>query len=391
MSTKVSVISPSVAAAEAVARDVQAVEQGAELRAEAGSVDAVCSQFLKGAPDVVVAEMPAVSENDLRRIESALADHPGTALILLTADRSPETLIGAMRAGIREVVPTPLMNGELKAAYARQVERLQAGRRGERAEGTVLAFMPAKGGAGATFLATSLAHALSTRGKRVAVIDLNLHLGDAAIFVSDQPVTATIADLAEQEQRLDGALLESVMMPCGERLWVLASPESPEAAPSIRAETVARVIALARSRYDFVVLDLSRVPDAVTLCALDAARVAYLVTQTTLPFLHDGKRLLNLLHELGYPAGKFELVINRVEKGGDLSPADVRHTLHVERAREVPNSYAAVAYAINHGIPILRHAPKDPVARLMAAWADEWVPAAPVQRAGWLRGFGLGR
>ena len=391
MSTKVSIISPTLAAAQVVARDVQAIEPAVDVRVQSGAAEAACEVLAQHAPDLMVVELDAVRPTDLRRIEDALTLRPGSALILLTPDRSPETLLGAMRAGIREVVPLPLMNGELKAAYARQVERLRAGRQGARDDGAVIAFMPTKGGAGATFLATSFAHALSLRDKRVAVIDLNLHLGDAAIFVSDQPVTTTLADLAQQEQRLDGALLESVMLRCSDRLWLLASPESPEAAVGIRAEAVGRIIALARSRYDFVVLDVGRVPDAVTLRALDAARTVYLVAQMTMPFLHDGKRLLTLLRELGYPQDKLELVINRVEKGGDLTPTDVRRTLDFQSAREIPNSYANVAYAINHGVPLLRHAPRDPVARFLVAWAEEWAPSVQPVRAGWLRGIGLSR
>jgi pilus assembly protein CpaE len=391
MPLKVSIIASTLAAAQAVGRDITAQRPGADVRAQQGGVELVCREVVQAEPDIVVAELPAVGSEDMQRLQGAIGARPLTTLILLTPDRSPETLLGAMRAGVREVVPLPLKNGEFKEAYSRQVDRLMAGRGETRSEGQVIAFMPAKGGAGATFLATSFAHAVSMRGKRVAIIDLNLHLGDAAIFVSDQPVTSTLADLVQQEQRLDGALLESMMIHCAERLWVLASPETPESAVGVRAETVARIVALAKSRFDFVVLDLGRVPDAVTLRALDAARIVYLVAQGTLPFLHDGKRLITLLRELGYPQDKLQLVINRVEKGGDLTPADVRRTMNFAAAREIPNSYAAVAYAINHGLPLLRHAPRDPVARALAAWAEEWTPAESAVRTGWLRGLGLGR
>lgn len=391
MSIKVSIIGSTPAATQGVSRDVSAVDVGADVQSQVGSVEAVCLEVLKSRADIVVAEVPRLGGRDLEQIGSALASQPATTMILLTADRSPDTLLGAMRAGIREVVPTPLVNGEFKEAYARQLERLHAARGGTRADGKVLAFMPTKGGAGATFLATSFAHALSRHGKRVAVIDLNLHLGDAAIFLSDQPVTTTMATLAEQEHRLDGGLLESAMIHCGENLWLLAAPESLDAAVGIRPEAVAHIVALAATRFDFVVLDLGRVPDAATLRALDLAHRVYLVAQTTLPFLHDGKRLLNLLRELGYPQDKIELVINRVEKGGDLQPADVRRALQFQQAREVPNSYANVAYAINHGVPLLRHAPKDPVAKALGNWADEWAPPEAEARGGWLRALGRGR
>jgi pilus assembly protein CpaE len=389
MSIKVSVVAPSPTAVQVMARDMAVTNVQADVQSQVGSINAVCMEVLQGRPDLMVAELPAIGVDDLQMLGGALNSQPGTSVILLTADRSQATLLSAMRAGIREVVHTPLANGEFKAAYGRQIERLLSQREGAQSEGQVIAFMPVKGGSGATFLATNFAFALSRGKKRVAVIDLNLHLGDAAIFISDQPITSTMADLAQQEHRLDAALLETTMLKCASHLWLLAAPETLDAAVGIRAETVARIIALAATRFDFVVLDLGRVPDAVTLRALDMAQRLYLVAQSTLPFLHDGKRLLNLLRELGYPQEKIELVINRIEKGGDLSAADIRRALQFNSAREIPNSYANVAYAINHGLPLLQHAPRDPVAKALVSWSDEWLP--PEQEAarssGWFRSF----
>jgi pilus assembly protein CpaE len=391
MTVKVSIVAPTPAAAQFISRDIAALKSDADVSVHQGSLDAACHTLMNGSPDILVIEAGNVRPAELRGLESALANSPFTSVILLTPDRSPETLLGAMRAGVRELVPLPLTNGEFKEAYARQLERRMAAQGAGRSEGGVVAFMPAKGGAGATFLATSFAHALSCNDKRVAIIDLNLHLGDAAVFVSDQPVTTTIGDLSSQEARLDGALLESMMLRCGDNLWLLASPDTPEAAVGVRADTVARVIALAQSRFDFVVLDVGRVPDSTTLRALEAARTIYLVAQSTLPFLHDGKRLLNMLYELGHARDKIELVINRVGKGGDITPADTRKTLGYAQSRDIPNGYANVSFAINHGLPILRHAPRDPVARAITAWADEIAPKQASAARGWLRGFGASR
>jgi pilus assembly protein CpaE len=393
MSLKLSIVAPTPQAIDRIRADVATLSDELDVRAQVGAVEAACASLEFERPELLVAELTALSADDLHRLEVAVSQRPQSALILLSPNQSPEFLLGAMRAGVREVVPTPLKDGEFKLAINRQVERLRGNRASERNHGTVLAFVPTKGGSGATFLATSLAHALSCKDKRVAIIDLNLHLGDASIFLSDKPVTTTMAELATQEHRLDGAFLESAMLQVDPNLWLLASPESPDAAMGVRAELVGRVVTLARQRFDFVVLDLSRVPDGITLRALDESDQVYLVAQTTLPFLHDGKRLLTLLRELGYPQDKLQMVINRVEKGGDLSPADARRTLGFNHAREIPNSYAAVAYAINHGLPLLKHAPRDPVARSLAAWADELAPSADkaATRGGWLRGLGIGR
>lgn len=387
---KVSVIAPDARALERVTADMH-VDRDTELSPRAGAVEQLCSAVLQERPDLIVAELATAGERELAEIEAALASQPHTALILLSPERSPEFLLRAMQAGVREVVPQPLKNGEFREAFTRHYERLRAKQAGgARAAGRLLAFVPAKGGCGATFLATSLAHALSLRGKRVAVIDLNLALGDAAIFLAEKPVSSTLAEVCAQEHRLDAALLEAAMTQVSERLWLLAAPE-PELAANVRPESVARILALARTRFDFVLVDAGRRLDGLTLGALDAADTVCVVAQASMPVVHNGKRLMQMLRELGYGPHKLELVVNRVHRGGELGPADLRRALQFDAAREIPNSYASVSSAIDHGLPLLAHAPKDPVARALSAWADELVPAQTGERsrAGWMRGLGL--
>lgn len=392
-SVKVSVIAPDSAALARVTADLH-LDRDADLSTRVGAVEQVCGAVLQERPDLLVAKLPTASERDLVAIESALSAQPNTSLILLSPQPSPEFLLRAMQAGVREVVPLPLKNGEFREAFTRHYERLQHRQARPGSAGRVMAFMPVKGGCGATFLATGLAHALSLReNQRVAVIDLNLTLGDAAIFLSEAPVRSTLAEVCAQEHRLDAALLEAAMTKVSERLWLLAAPD-PERAVGVRPESVERILTLARTRFDFVIVDTGRSLDGVTLRALDSADSVLLVAQALLPCVHNGKRLLQVLRELGYGSQKLQLVVNRVEKGSDLSPAELRRALQFDQAREIPNSYANVATAINHGLPLLAHAPKDPVARALAAWAQALVPAAAPAarpRIGWMRGLGLSR
>ena len=52
-----------------------------------------------------------------------------------------------------------------------------------------------------------------------------------------------------------------------------------------------------------------------------------------------------------------------------------------------PNSYQAVSYSANHGLPILKHAPRDPVSRALREFAKTLVPDEVPVRAGWLGGL----
>ena len=76
----------------------------------------------------------------------------------------------------------------------------------------MLALISVKGGAGSTFLAANLAYALAHRGRRVALLDLNLYLGDAAAHLGNDRSAFSLVDLARQTARMDATLLDASMI-----------------------------------------------------------------------------------------------------------------------------------------------------------------------------------
>ncbi|HEY8130835.1 MAG TPA: response regulator receiver protein, partial [Thermoanaerobaculia bacterium] len=115
------------------------------------------------------------------------------------------------------------------------------------------------------------------------------------------------------------------------------------------------ILRLARQQYDFVVLDVGRSLEAVSVKALDMADVIFPVLQLTLPFIRDGKRLLNLFRNLDYPRDKIKLVLNRHEKKStDIRLEDLEQTMGMKVFRMIPNSYDAVAASVNQGVPIIK-------------------------------------
>jgi pilus assembly protein CpaE len=350
-----------------------------------GGAAELSTAMMRGDVDIAIAAMPSVTDSDLRLIESTLAMRPTISLILMTSDSSSDFLLRAMRAGIREVILPDSTTDALPAAFRRQIDR-QSASRAPAKSGRVIAFMPAKGGSGATFLATNLAYALSTSGHRVALIDMNLQFGDVSLFVSDQRPTSDIAQVSQEVYRLDVPLLESSMMHPADNLWVLSAPDSPERSVDVKPEAVERIIALARSSFDFVILDVGRIMEAVSIRALDEATQIYVVLQSALPSLHDAKRLLGVLAGLGYDRDKLRIVLNRLDKGSDIGLTEIQKTLGRDIAVQIPNSYAAVVQSVNHGVPILKQTPKDPVARSLLAWAESLSPRRD-KPSGWLRGM----
>lgn len=391
MSLRVFLLAPTSDALAQLSSALPSRVGDVQVSTQIGGASDLGAAILRDGIDLAVAELPSVSESDLALIEATLGSHPQTTLILVCGDASSDFLLRAMRAGIREVVLPSSPADALRAAVSRHLERRAAASAPARKARTI-AFLSAKGGGGATFLATNLGFALAARNRRVALFDLNLQFGDAALFVSEQRSGRSIADVAREIDRLDPAFLEANMLHPEPGYCVLPAPETPERAIDVKPETIEKLFALARGNYDFVLVDVGRVLDRVTVRALDEADTIYVVIQSTLPYLHNAKRLIGVLSGLGYERDKVKIVLNRFVKGDEIGVSEIEKTLGMQVAVQIPNSYAAVAYSINHGLSLLKHAARDPVARSLTDMAASLAPES-AQRGGgsWLRGVFRGR
>jgi pilus assembly protein CpaE len=220
-------------------------------------------------------------------------------------------------------------------------------------------------------------------GKKVALIDLNLQFGDASLFVSDRNPVTTLADVAYGISRLDASFLASSMVHVLPNFGVLAAPENPSQGADIRPEHVEALLQLAVSEYDYVILDVGRNLDAVSVKALDHADVIFPVLQETLPFIRDAKRILSTLQSLGYGREKIHLIVNRYEKGGEIHLEDVERTLERKVFVTFQNSFEAVSASVNQGVPIMQLAKKDPVTKTLLKLGRD-LEQGGVEKSGWL-------
>lgn len=335
-------------------------------------------------PDVLVVDQPRLGDDgdgDLDQIERLGHLFPRLAFIVLSNDLSQDFLLRAMRAGVREVLPATPGAAALIQSLDRIAEKL--GSQGG-AQGKVLAFISCKGGSGSTFLATNLAYALSAGGsKRVALIDMNLQFGDASLFVSDTKPLATLSDVATQIHRLDPSFLASSMVAVTPNYSILAAPSDPAHASDVKPEHIDAIVKLARRQYDFIVLDVGRSLDPVSIRALDHADTIYPVLQMTLPYIRDGKRLLTVFRNLDYGKDKVELIVNRHDTNSDIRMKDLEEAFDTTTMRTMPNHYDAAAKSVNQGVPVTRLAPDSPLSAALMEMARKLTgEAAPLASAG---------
>lgn len=326
------------------------------------------------APRLVAFDVASAGAGGIAALEKLGAQHPRSALMLVTANQSPELLLQAMRAGVREVLTLPLEQEAFDDAVKRVMHKVEASDR----NGKVISFISCKGGSGATFLSTNFAHALAMQAdKKVLLIDLDRQFGDAALYVSEKKPAMTLSDVCAQINRIDAAFLESSLVSVAPNLGILAASDDPTHSVDINPGHIDTILRLARTCYDYVVLDVGRQIDAVSISALDHSDLIYSVLQMTMPYIRDAGRLLEVFNSLGYGRDKAQLILNRYEKSSALRLSDVEKALGNREIHTMPNNYKVVTESINQGVPVLQLARNSPMSKSLIGLVDELAETAP--------------
>jgi len=319
---------------------------------------------LTDGPSLIIVDTSDADAADGDLLERLTRHYSAAHFMLLTDNHHPDLLIRAMRAGVREVLQLPLVHRALHEAIDRIAA--SAGVAAVR-DGKILAFISCKGGSGATFISTNFGYALATLAdKKVLLIDLHRQFGDATLYVSDQKPAMTLSDVCQQIARIDGPFLESCLVHVAPGFGVLAAADDPGQTIEAKPEQIDTILRVARQHYDYILLDVGRQIDAVSLRALDSTDAIYPVLQLALPDIRDARRLLDIFRSLGYVTDHIRLIVNRYEKGGKLRLQDLNAALGAEVLHTVPNDYIAVTDSVNQGIPVLQLARTSAAARSLA-------------------------
>ena len=337
--------------------------------------------------DVLIVDALSLQDADLPVVTDLCHRHGHLTCILLIPDASPETLIAAMRAGFRDVIHWPLDQRSLADALQRAESR-RALR--DAHETHIVSFMSCKGGTGTSFIASNVAHALSTTlQKRVLLIDLNQLFGDAAFLVTNETPPSTLPQMCGQIARMDSAFLDACLLHGNDRFDLLAGAGDPVKAADIKVETLEWILGVAVPRYDFVIFDLGQSINQLSILALDRSDEIHMVLQPSMPHVRAGRRLQEILASLGYSADRMRLLLNRYSRHGERARAAMEEVLGMQPYQVLPEDAAIVAAAMNEGVPVSQIARNSGVARGLQKLAQNIVNHGPASARAGTRGESL--
>lgn len=294
------------------------------------------------------------SERVFSLIKKLNAASPETAIITAASNASPPLILGSMRAGAREFLQLPIVADELRTVLDHVAELCTTDGQSHK-QARLAAVFSSKGGAGVSFFSANLAAAMNVP---TLLVDLNLQAGDAASFMGLDP-KYSLADFAAHRNRLDDAMITSMITNHSPKLSLLAAPHEAHEAEDITVQDVSEVIHLMSRRFECIVMDLPHTFDPITVSALDLADDILLVMTMDIPGIRSTKRALKVFERLGYPRGKIRVVVNRWSKGIDVELQKVEAHLNEQLVGFVPNDYPRVIESINLGQPLVQSEPSS--------------------------------
>ncbi|MDT0442969.1 AAA family ATPase [Streptomyces johnsoniae] len=306
---------------------------------------ALTHQSVAELPDVVVVHEHMGPLPALELIREVALRFPAVGVVLVSADPTAGLYSAAMDAGARGLVGMPLSYDELAARVSAAAQWAAGMRRhlgaGEEIPagpgGRIITVSGAKGGVGATLLATQLALAAQTAGpfeRGAILIDLDLVCGDVGSYF-DVQFRRSVADLAGIQDISPQVLTEAVFVH-ETGLSMLIAPAEGERGEDVSEATARQLLTAVRSRYDVVVVDCGAHMNSANAAAVEMADVAVLVTTPDVISVRAVNRMVRMWDRLRIRKAADTLtVVNRHGRSSAIQPQLIARITGTHVARGV--------------------------------------------------------
>jgi len=332
------------------------------------------ADVLASRPSFCLLEVSDPPDLSLSLIPELLRVDPKLPIVAVLAKNDPAMGLRCLRHGASDFLIQPFTSDQVEATL-QKMTRLQPQR--FKNPGKVYCIMPAKGGCGASTLASNFAYELKRfPQKRILLADLDPLAGTQSFLLKIKS-NYSFMDVLTRSQEIDADLWKAVVSN-RQGVDVLLAPELlPEGMGEVNDPT--GVIEFARGAYDIVVLDSGGVYGDWNLCQAQLADEILLVTTNELTALQAVQRSLTYLEANNVPSYKIKLIVNRYDRHTGLSKDVIGTALHTEIYHLMPADYEAIQKALMEGKPMT---PSSNFGKSVAALVERIAGASEPARKG---------
>ena len=313
----------------------------------------------------------------------------GIRIILVAEDVSPAALHKLLRQGADEFIPYPLPEQELAAAVERlrrpvetavpssaatpRAHKLHAD---SQREGAVIVSHGLAGGSGATCFAVNLAWelaALNTSERpNVCLIDLDLQTGSVSTYL-DLPRREAVMEMLSETESMDEDIFGQSLVTFQDKLQVLTAPADMVPLEFITPEDILRVVEMARSHFDFVVIDMPHTLVQWTETVMTLSHVYFSLIELDMRSAQNALRVKRALQAEDLPFDKLRFLLNRAPRFTDLNGKSrvkrLAESLSISIDVQLPDGGKQILQSCDHGLPLALSAPKNPLRKEIAKLA----------------------
>jgi pilus assembly protein CpaE len=337
-------------------------------------------QFIDADPEVILVDSRE-STAALQIVHAIHAGLPNTHLLVISSITDPELIIELMRAGVREVLASPLTQAALIEAFNRHISQkaraITHTQTRAKKKGKIYCITSAKPGSGATTIAINVAGIIAARSsQRTALIDLDRPLGDAAAYLNVKP-NFTVSDALSAGQRLDSVLFESYTI-SSHGFHILAGFREYAADTSFSADKLSQLLDVTQKTFEHAIVDLPANLDEDQVKVITRySEIIMVVLTPDLPAVWRAERLLKYLTGL-QASDKIRIVVNRSTHSDEITDRDIVRLLEAQIYSKLPNEYSACIRAINSG-SLLETVNSKHLSRAIAALATEMAGLSEIE------------
>ncbi len=255
---------------------------------------------------------------------NALAEvcEPGTVVIAAGQVNDVRLYRDLIASGLHDYLLKPLSPDALRDCFANAQAVFSTPKHVEASlerPHVMAAVIGARGGAGASTIATSIAWLMGQQhGRSAALLDLDVHFGTGALALDLEPGRG-LTDAIENPSRIDGLFIERAMVKANDKLSVL-SAEAPINQPLLTdGAAFYQLQEELRQAFETTVVDLPRAMLVAHPHLMHEVNIAVVVCELTLASARDVIRIRAWLKS-NAPQTQVILVANRVAStGGEVT------------------------------------------------------------------------
>ncbi len=312
---------------------------------------------------LVIIDVSKNTQSAVDIISKITSNFPNIKIIVTSYSTHSELVIKSLRAGAKDFLVKPLIEKE----FAQVIERMKELIQGDNKPTTkckVISVFSNKGGIGKTSLATNVAYEIATLTKeKVALVDLNIHLGDITTFLDINPTFNTNYLINNLDKIDENFLLSSMEKYKNTSLYILADPPDLEHAQAITSKNIENLINVLKETFSYIIIDTTSGFEEGTITALDNSDLILLTTILNVPSIRNCQRCFELFQKSGYKKEKVKIIVNRYLENDDVKIEDAEAVLGHHIYFKIPNNYSTIINAINKGVPVTDVNPLSNIAK----------------------------